>query len=307
MPEQNRRLYRCSKRGTDAGGIRGTLRGTANVLPTHARPPQKLRSFAAMTLPIHATQAHSIVLVLLFGLAAGLVESFGLMRRMLLAGDVVSHIALPGLGLALLLRINPLGGAAATLLLGTVLIWHLQQKTGLATENVIEVVFAASLGIGAAVTPSEDLIEVLFGKFQDLSLAMFIAGILAILLIIVSIWRLKDQLVLTLFSQELAAATGVKVDRLNLYFLLIFSLTILVGLRFMGALLAGSLIIIPAAVGRRLSGDMPHFLIASSIISMVSVGIGLLLSSSVFPRFGLGPTTVMVATLLFVLALLKKS
>ena len=111
-----------------------------------------------------------------------------------MAGDVISHIALPGLGLALLLKINPLAGAAATLLLGTVLIWHLQKKTGLAAENIIAVVFASSLGIGAAITPSEDLIEVLFGKFQDLSLTMFIMGILAILLIIVSIWRLNDLL-----------------------------------------------------------------------------------------------------------------
>ena len=260
-----------------------------------------------MTWPIHATQAFSVVLVLLFGLAAGLVGSFGLMRRMLLAGDVISHIALPGLGLALLLKINPLGGAAASLLLGTVLIWHLQQKTGLATENVIGVVFAASLGIGAAITPSEDLIEVLFGKFQDLSLAMFIAGVLAILLIIASTWRLKDQLVLTLFSPELAAATGVKVNRLKLCFLLIFSLTILVGLRFMGALLAGSLIITPASVGRRLTDNMPHFLVASSVASVASVGIGLFLSSLIFPRFGLGPTTVIVAALLFAGCLLKRN
>ena len=260
-----------------------------------------------MIWPIHASQAYSIVLVLLFGLGAGLVGSFGLMRRMLLAGDVISHIALPGLGLALLLKINPLAGAAATLLLGTVLIWHLQKKTGLATENIIGVVFAASLGIGAAITPGEDLIEVLFGKFQDLSLTTFVMGAIAILIIIVATRRLKDQLVLTLFSPELAAATGVNVDRLNLYFLLIFSLTVLVGLRFMGALLAGSLIIIPAAVGRRLTDNMTHFLIASSTAGVVSVGTGLLLSSFVFPRFGLGPTTVIVAALLFAVCLLKKT
>jgi len=260
-----------------------------------------------MAWPTHVSPAYSVVLVLLFGLAAGLVGSFGLMRRMLLAGDVISHIALPGLGLALLLNINPLAGAAATLFLGTILIWQLQKKTGLATENIIGVVFAASLGIGAAITPSEDLIEVLFGKFQDLSLVALVMGVVAILIIIVSIWRMKEQLVLILFSPELAAATGVNVDRLNLYFLLIFSLTVLVGLRLMGALLAGSLIIIPAAVGRRLTDNMSHFLIASSTVSVVSVGTGLVLSSFVFPRFGLGPTTVMVAALLFAVCLLKKN
>lgn len=260
-----------------------------------------------MAWPTHVSSGYSVVLLLLFGLAAGLVGSFGLMKRMLLAGDVISHVALPGLGLALLLKINPLLGAATTLFLGTVLIWQLQKKTGLATENIIGVVFAASLGIGAAVTPSENLIEVLFGKFQDLSLATFVVGVIAISLIIVSIWRLKEQLVLTLFLPELAAATGVNVNRLNLYFLLVFSLTVLVGLRFMGALLAGSLIIIPAAVGRRLTDNMSHFLIASSTASVVSVGTGFLLSTFVFRKVGLGPTTVIVATLLFGVCLPKKA
>jgi zinc transport system permease protein len=259
-----------------------------------------------MTWPTHVSPAYSIMLLLLIGLAAGLVGSFSLMRRMLLAGDVISHIALPGLGLALLLKVSPLAGAATTLFLGTILIWQLQKKTGLATENIIGVVFAASLGMGAAIIPSEDLAEALFGKFQDLSLIALVMGVAAILTIVVSIWRLKEQLVLTLFSPELAAATGVNVNRLNLYFLLIFSLTVLVGLRFMGALLAGSLIIIPAAAGRRLTDNMSRFLIVSSAVSVVSVGTGLLLSSVVFPGFGLGPTTVVVAAFLFAACLLRR-
>jgi ABC 3 transport family len=56
----------------------------------------------------------------------------------------------------------------------------------------------------------------------------------------------------------------------------------------MGALLAASLIIIPAAIGRRLTDNISHFLIASSVASVLSVGIGVLLNASVFPKFGLG-------------------
>ena len=46
------------------------------------------------------------------------------MKRMSLAGDVISHVALPSLALALLFGINRLIGAAVALLLGTLLIWH---------------------------------------------------------------------------------------------------------------------------------------------------------------------------------------
>jgi ABC-type Mn2+/Zn2+ transport system permease subunit len=97
----------------------------------------------------------------------------------------------------------------------------------------------------------------------------------------------------------------VNVSRVNLCFLLLFSLTILVGLRFMGSLLAGSLLILPATIGRRLTDKMSHFLIASSVASTVSVGTGFLLNTFVFPKFGPGPSIVMVAALLFGLCLSK--
>src|ERR1039457_4537134 len=198
-------------------------------------------------------ESYAVVLALLFAVAAGLVGSFALMKRMLLASDVVSHVALPGLGLAFLFGFNPLIGGAATLLLGTLVIWHLQKKTGLPTEAMIGVVFAGSVAIGAVLTPKEDLVEALFGRFQELSLAAFLVGIVAVFLIILVIFRFKDELILGLFSPELAAATGVKLERLTLYFLLAFSLSVLVGLRFLGSLLAGALIIIPATTGRRLT------------------------------------------------------
>src|SRR5450756_2169271 len=109
------------------------------------------------------SELYSIILALATALAAGIVGSFALMKRMSLAGDVVSHIALPGLGLALLFHINPLVGAAAALMLGTVLIWRLEKEATLTTDVAIGVIFTAALAIGTLVTPSEDLIEALFG------------------------------------------------------------------------------------------------------------------------------------------------
>jgi len=61
---------------------------------------------------------YSIILAFLFAVAAGLVGSFALMKRMILAADVISHVALPGLGLAFLWHFNPLLGGGATLFLG---------------------------------------------------------------------------------------------------------------------------------------------------------------------------------------------
>jgi zinc transport system permease protein len=249
---------------------------------------------------------YGCILAMLFALAAGLVGCFALMKRMLLAADVISHVALPGLGLAFLFGFNPLLGGAAALLGGTLLVWQLQKKTGLATEAMIGVVFAGALALGALVTPEEHLAEALFGRFEDLTLVSFLAGMAAVVLILLAVLRFKDAWLLNLFSPDLAAATGIRLNRGNLYFLMIFALTVLVGLRYMGALLAGALIIVPAATSRRLVTNISHFLTASCIISAVSVAAGLLISQFVFPQFSPGPATAIVAAIIFAVSLLVK-
>jgi ABC-type Mn2+/Zn2+ transport system permease subunit len=228
------------------------------------------------------------------------------MKRMLLAGDVISHLALPGLGVAFLLRINPLLGGAATLFLGTLLVWQLQKKTGLATDATIGVVFAAALAVGAAVTPREDLIDALFGELQQISLPGFGLGLAAALFVILALFLLKDRLALSIFSPDLASATGVNVGRVNLYFLLLFSLTVLVGLRFMGTLLASALIILPAASARQFTDKLANFLLVSSAVSIVSVLAGFWLNAIVFRLSTAGPAIVIFSALLFGLSLLKK-
>jgi zinc transport system permease protein len=250
-------------------------------------------------------EIYGLLLALLFAAAAGAVGSFAVMRRLILASDVMSHLALPGLGLAFLLGFNPLLGGAGSLFLGVLLVWHLQEQTGLATDLMIGVVFVGAIAIAALVTPSQDLEEALFGSFEAVSSFGFIAGMIAILLIFLFLFQFKEQLILSVLSPELAAATGVKLSRLNLLFLLSFCLTLIVGLRFMGGLLASSLLILPAAAARRLTSSVKYFVATSSIMSVACLGIGFLFTRLLFPGWRLGPTTIMLGALLFGLSLLR--
>lgn len=258
-----------------------------------------------------SAEAFTLVLALLFALAAGLVGSFALMKRMLLASDVISHLALPGLGIAFLLKFEPIAGGAATLLLGTLLVWRLQKGTGLATDAAIGVVFAAALAIGAVITPHEDLVEALFGNFRPLSMTGFLLGLAGVLFVIASVLQCKDRLTLSLFAPELGAVTGINVDRLDLGFLLIFSLTVLIGLRFMGALLSSALIILPAATARRVTDRLSQFIAVSMIVSAISVGVGFLISTKLFRTSTsgastVGPAIVIISAFLFACSLLRK-
>lgn len=244
-----------------------------------------------------------IILMIVAATCAGLIGSFALMRRMALAGDAISHVALPGIGIALLLKINPVLGGAAALLLGSLLIWQLERKTSLATESIIGIVFTASLAIGALITPSEEIVEALFGNFGKVNTWLFGLSMAAAALVIIFVATQKNKMVLSLLSPELARTSGVNIDRMNLLFILSFSLTVILGLQFLGALLMGSLIIVPAAIARQLSHSFRGFLITSAISAIFSVLLGFAVAN--IYGLALGPTVVAVATLLFLLSLLK--
>jgi ABC-type Mn2+/Zn2+ transport system permease subunit len=248
---------------------------------------------------------YSIILAILAAAAAGLVGAFALMKRTILAGDVMSHIAIPGLGLALLFAWDPLVGGGLTLFLGILIIWQLQKKTELSAEAAIGVIFASSVALGALLIHSDEaLVDALFGGFKNLTPAEFAFGAGASILIIVALWLLRNKLIISLFSPELAISSGINVDRINLWYLLLFGLAILANLRFLGALLVGSLIIIPAAVSRQLTHSLGTFLTTSVIVSVLSMLIGTFIAMHY--NLDTGATVVVTAAAFFVLSLFKK-
>jgi zinc transport system permease protein len=248
---------------------------------------------------------NAIALSVAAGAAAGLVGCFAVMRRMTLAADAISHIALPGIGLALLLRIHPILGGATALLVGTLLVWGIENRTRLATETVIGVVFSTALAIGSLITSGEELIEALFGGVGHLTTIEASVGfVLALGVIVFVLWQ-RHRLVLALVSPEIAHTTGINVQRLNLYFLLVFALTIALGLRYLGVLLVGSLVIIPAATAKRLAHSLRGMLAISVAISIASTTLGTWLSLSLHRTPG--SMIVLVAAGFFLLSLLRRS
>lgn len=249
--------------------------------------------------------AYSIILAVLAASAAGLVGAFALMKKTVLAGDVMSHVAIPGLGLAIIWHFNSLLGGGLTLLLGTLIIWQLEKKTSLSTEAAIGVIFASSVALGALLINSkEELIDALFGNFGNLSLNEFVFGVAASLFIIIVLWLIRNKLIIGLFSEELAVSTKVSLGGINLWFLLLFALAILSGLRFLGALLAGALIIVPASAARQLTHSLGWFLGISVLFSILSVTLGF--AASITYGLELGPTVVIVAAGIFILSLFKR-
>lgn len=252
------------------------------------------------TTPVGST----LLLALAGSAAAGLVGSIAVLRRMAVASDAISHVALPGVALAILLHLNPVLGALAALSVGTLLIWAVEHKTRLPTEAIIGVVFSAALAIGSMLTSGEELLEVLFGAPHTPGQAEFLLGLAAAAIVIAFMLRSQSRLVITLVSEDLALTAGIDVPRINLLFLLAFSLTVALGLRYLGVLLMGSLIIIPAATAKYLARSLRSMRVISVAIAVSST----LLGSLAAPRLGLdtGPLIITIAAGIFFASLLRR-
>ncbi len=255
-------------------------------------------------MPTAMPAISALLLPVLMAVAAGLVGSVAVMRRMTLASDAISHVALPGVGLALILHFNPVLGALAALLVGTLLVWVVERQTRIPTEAIIGVVFSAALAVGSMMASGEQLIEALFGGAQALGRTELLLGSVGAVLVIVFMLRARSELVISLVSHDLARTAGVKVERVNLLFLLAFALTVALGLRYLGVLLMGSLIIIPAATAKQLARSLRG-------MQLVAVGIAVgatLIGAFVAPEIGLetGPVTIVVAAAVFFVSLLLR-
>ena len=217
-----------------------------------------------------STELTALALSIAMAIAAGLVGCFVIMRRMALASDALSHVALPGIGVALALGLHPLAGAVAMLFFGALLVWALEKATRLAVETIIGVVFSAALAIGSLMSSGEELIEALYGGAGSLTTGETAFGFVAAGAVIFFMLTQKSSLVLALVSPEVGRAAGINLARLDLLFLETFALTVALGLRYLGVLLMGSLIIIPAATAKRVARTLTGMLATSVVVAVIS-------------------------------------
>jgi len=247
----------------------------------------------------------NLLLSITMAIAAGLIGCFVVMRRMALAADALSHVALPGIGVALALHIHPVFGAVAMLFFGALLVWAVEGKAGVATEAVIGVLFSTALAVGSmTMTSSEELVATLFGGAGVLTWPEILFGLVAAALVVAFVVTQRGNLVVMLVSPDLARTAGVNVQRLNLFYLQIFALTIALGLRYLGVLLMGALIIIPAATAKRLAKNLTGMLLTAVLVAVAATVTGTWLATRLHRETG--PVIVTVAACIFLLSFLRR-
>lgn len=240
---------------------------------------------------------------LLVGVAASLVGSLLLLRKLTLVSDSLPHIALPGIALGVVMGFNPILGAFAFLLFAVALVWLLEYKTKLEVESVIGVLFVTALAVGSSLVEGEELLESFFGNIASVSQTEGIVLSLLALVITVVTLSLQRRLVLHSIAPELERGHGVNSSVTEIIFLVLVASVVAAGIKFVGVFLMSSLLIIPSVTARLIAGEsLRKYQMISVVVGIISIVSGMLLPSIV--GIETGTLTVLTGALLFAVALM---
>ncbi|MEA1065266.1 zinc ABC transporter permease subunit ZnuB [Erwinia sp. HR93] len=245
---------------------------------------------------------------ILIACAAGPLGAFVVWRRMSYFGDTLAHASLLGVAFGLMLDVNPFWAVIiVTLLLALGLVW-LEKRPHLAIDTLLGIMAHSALSLGLVVVSLManiriDLMAYLFGDLLAVTPDDLIAIAIGVTAVVgILIWQWRNLLSMTI-SPELAFVDGVKLQRVKLLLMLVTALTIGVAMKFVGALIITSLLIIPAAAARRFARTPEQMAGNAVIIGMLAVTGGLAFSAQWDTPAG--PSVVLVAALLFIISLIR--
>src|SRR6476620_1348696 len=232
------------------------------------------------------------------GSTAGYLGSIMVSKHMALVGDALSHVALPGLALGILFNFNPFIGAFAFLAATVIVTWYLQKSTSLSIEAIVGVLFVIALAIGILITPQLDLLKAMFGDVSKITLTDTIITVLVSVCVIIVTKATYPKLAVSMISRELATASKINVERINLIYLFLVAPIVAVGIKEVGTLLVGALVIVPAAAAKNFSSTLSRYCLMSAIFGLASATLGVFLSS--YLSLPAGPLVVMVGAAIFI-------
>jgi len=248
---------------------------------------------------------------LIVAVIAPLIGSFLVVRKLSLIADTLSHVALTGVAIGLLLGINPLITTIICTVVTAYIIEELRSHERISAESVLAMILPGGLAMALIIISiangfNTSLISYLFGSItavtqQDVWI-IFGLGI-GIIVIFFVFYR---EFMYTSFDEESARTSGIPVKLINHIFMILIALTVSVAMKVVGALLIGALMVIPVISAMQIVHGFKKSILVSVGIAFTSVVVGLFLSY--YANLPAGATIVMTSISFFALiSLLKKS
>lgn len=240
-----------------------------------------------MNWVVEPFQAGFQIRALLGGLLAALMSSFVgvwlVLRGMSFFGDAFVHGVVPGIAAAVLFDFSPFLGAALAALVMVSLMELIHRTTSLKEDTAIGLLFVGMMALGVVLISRADsfqgsLTAILFGDalgvtWTDIQIqAVFVVAVGALSLL------LYRPLMALSFSPDKAQALGMRPQLTHWLLLLMIAAAVIGSFQAVGTLLVLGLLIGPAATAALITRTVPRMILASLVIGVISVTVGLILS-----------------------------
>ena len=225
----------------------------------------------------------AFVVGVLVSLCAALLGVPLVLKRYSMIGDGLSHVSFGALSVALACGWAPLPVSIPVVIVAALGLLRMTERSRMGADAAIAVVSASSLAVGVIVTSlttgmTTDVDSYMFGSILALSRADVALSIGVSAAVLVLFGLFYHQLFAITFDESFSRATGLKVDTCNTLLAILTALTIVLGMRMMGAMLISSLVIFPALSAMRMFKSFRSVTICAAVLSVFCALLGILAS-----------------------------
>ena len=205
------------------------------------------------------------------------------LKRYSMIGDGLSHVGFGAMEIAAAMNAAPLTIAIPVVIVAAILLLRISGNAKIKGDAAIALISTTSLAVGVMVISlttgmNTDVYNYMFGSIlamsaEDVKLSLVLSVFVLILFIV-----FYHKIFAITFDETFARATGVKAGVYNTLIAVLTAVTIVLGMRMMGALLISSLIIFPALTSMRVCRTFKSVIINAAVISVVCLIAGVTLS-----------------------------
>ena len=254
----------------------------------------------------HAFFVRALLAAALVGTVCAVVGTFVVLRGLAFIGDAISHAAFPGVVVAFLLKGPYLIGAGVAAVATALAIGWVSRRARIRADTAIGVLFAGTFALGVFLFSTiqgyvADLFSFLFGYLLSTTVEDLVGLAILGTLVLGTVAVLWKELLYATFDPLGAAASGLRVDRLESLFLALVALTIVISLQAVGIILVVAMLVTPAATAQLLAVRFGRLVAVAVAVGIGASIVGLYLSY--WLDAASGATIVLVETVAFLVAL----
>lgn len=208
---------------------------------------------------------------------------FLVLRRFSLIGDGLAHVTFGSIAVGLLLRTEPVYASIPLVMLSSLGILRLAEKTKVYGDTAIGIVSSMGIAAGTILVSlsggfNVDLLSYLFGSIISISNTEVITSVILSIVVILMVLLFYNELVSITFDEEFAKVSGIKAHRINTILILMTALTVVLAMKVVGIMLVSAMLIMPAASALQVAKSFKMSIIIAGIIGVFSVFTGIWIS-----------------------------